>query len=209
MSQIAGADALSARKRFDDAAEKVLLEQCRRQDYEAFSKIVDAYQARVMGFVRRMLRSEEEARDVTQEVFIKAFQAMGRFDGRSSLRTWLFRIAHNLCIDRARKAQRSLTTVSLEPTEDGDSAFDVPDERWSPQEMVLTQELKDIVEDAIASMSTKLRTVLILHDQEDMGYEEIAAAVDVPVGTVKSRLFLARAHIKKHASEYLDQQVKN
>ncbi|MCE9558900.1 MAG: sigma-70 family RNA polymerase sigma factor [Armatimonadetes bacterium] len=90
---------MASHKQLDTATEQVLVEKCRRQNYEAFGQLVDAYQSRVLGFVRGMVHNSEEALDITQEVFIKAFQAFGRFDGRSSLRTWLFRIAYNLCVD--------------------------------------------------------------------------------------------------------------
>jgi RNA polymerase sigma-70 factor (ECF subfamily) len=201
---LSGANRLATKHRLDLASEQALVEQCRRQDYEAFSKIVDAYQARVFGFVRRMVRNEEEAMDVTQEVFIKAFRHMERFDGRSSLRTWLFRIAHNLCIDRARRHDRGLTETSLEPAGADDEPLEFADARWDPERIALSEELAAVVEHAVSTMSEKLRTVLLLHDKEDMGYDEIARTVDVPVGTVKSRLFLARAHLQGHLSQYLE-----
>ncbi len=201
---MSGANRLATNRKLDLAAEQALVEQCRRQDYEAFSKIVDAYQARVFGFVRRMVRNEDEAMDVTQEVFIKAFKHMERFDGRSSLRTWLFRIAHNLCIDRARKHDRGLTETSLEPSGSDDEPMEFADARWDPERIALSQELAGVVDHAVATMSEKLRTVLLLHDKEDMGYDEIARTVDVPVGTVKSRLFLARAHLQQHLCQYLE-----
>lgn len=184
--------------------EQALVDQCKRQDYQAFAKIVDAYQARILGFARRLLRSEEEALDVTQEVFIKAFQALHRFDGRSSLRTWLFKIAYNLCVDRTRRFERSIKSTSYEPSVEGEEPLEFSDTRWNPEEVVMNDELFEVVEHAVATLSDKLRTVLLLHDREDMGYEEIAAAVQVPVGTVKSRLFLARNHVQKCVAEYMN-----
>lgn len=203
MSPFSGALRLRSQSCYDAASEAALIEQCRRQDFDAFGKIVDAYQARVLGFVRRMLRSEEDALDVTQEVFIKAYQAMHRFDGRSSLRTWLFKIAYNLCIDRSRRLERMGPTVSLEPAAEGEDAIDLPDNRWSPEEIVMNEELFAVVERAVETMSEKLRSVLLLADKEDMAYEEIAQLTGVPVGTVKSRLFLARAHVQKCVAAYL------
>ena len=201
---------LAANRKIDLASEQALVDQCKRGgDFEAFAKIVDAYQARVLGFVRRMVRGEEEAKDVTQEVFIKAFRHMDRFDGRSSLRTWLFRIAHNLCIDRARRHDRGLSETSLEPAMADDEPLDFADDRWDPERIALSGELNAVVEDAVASMSDKLRIVLLLHDKEDMGYDEIAKTVDVPVGTVKSRLFLARAHLQARLSQYLQGETVN
>ena len=201
---------MAANRKIDLASEQALVDQCKRGgDFEAFAKIVDAYQARVLGFVRRMVRGEEEAIDVTQEVFIKAFRHMDRFDGRSSLRTWLFRIAHNLCIDRARRHDRGLSETSLEPAMADDEPLDFADDRWDPERIALSGELNAVVEDAVASMSDKLRIVLLLHDKEDMGYDEIAKTVDVPVGTVKSRLFLARAHLQARLSQYLQGETVN
>lgn len=201
MSLLAGAQLLANRDRLDATAELALVEQCRRQNFEAFGRIVDAYQGRVMGFVRRMVKSSEEAEDITQEVFVRAYQGMSRFDGRSSLRTWLFRIAHNLCVDAARKRQRSLGELSLNHDEE-EEPIEVADTRWNPETLVLDDEMRAVIERAISTMSEKLRTVLLLHDKEELGYDELAALLGVPVGTVKSRLFLARAHVQKAVEEY-------
>lgn len=195
---------LKPRQSLSEVDEAALLDRCRRHDYEAFGKLVDAYQARIFGFVKRMVSSPEEAADVTQEVFIKAFQSIHRFDGRASMRTWLFRIAHNLCIDRARKTDRSLREVSLELDAETNETQDIPDHRWSPDEILLNGELMEVVEAGIGTMSEKLRSVLLLHDKEQMSYEEIAALLTIPVGTVKSRLFLARNHLQSVISNYID-----
>lgn len=203
-----GANRLATNRKLDLADEHALVEQCRRQNYEAFSKIVDAYQARVFGFVRRMVRNEEEALDVTQDVFIKAYRHLERFDGRSSLRTWLFRIAHNLCIDRARRRSRQPVETSIEPMAADGDPIEIPDVRWDPERLALSNEMSAVVEQAVGTMSDKLRIVLLLHDKEDLGYDEIASTVDVPVGTVKSRLFLARAHLQRHLARYLESEVE-
>jgi len=191
----------------DQASELALVERCRNQDSEAFGKIVDAYQHRVYGFVKRMVSDPEEATDISQEVFIRAYQGLGRFDGRSSLRTWLFRIAYNLCVDRARKADRSPQESRFESA-DEDQPMDFPDPRWDPESLLLGVELFAVVEAAIGSMSEKLRSVLLLHDREDLAYEEIAMALDLPIGTVKSRLFLARAHLQRALNGYIAGEVK-
>ncbi|MBL8060538.1 MAG: sigma-70 family RNA polymerase sigma factor [Chthonomonas sp.] len=199
MSAIFGVKRLANQERLDASAEQALVEQCRRQNFEAFGKIVDAYQSRVTGFVRRMVASGEEAEDIAQEVFIRAYQNMSRFDGRSSLRTWLFRIAYNLCVDHARKKQRIAPEFSMTENED---SIDVSDVRWDPEAIVLGDELRDVIENAILTMSEKLRTVLLLHDREELGYEELAGMLNVPVGTIKSRLFLARSHVQKAVESY-------
>lgn len=192
------------RMKNDPATEQALIERCRRQDGEAFSKIVDAYQNRVYGFVKRMVPNAEEASDIAQEVFIRAYQSFGRFDARSSLRTWLFRIAYNLCVDRSRRYKRGLDETSIDVMGEDDAAFEVPDSRWDPQALMLDDELRAVVERGLEEMSDKLRTVLLLHDKEDFAYEEIAQTLSLPIGTVKSRLFLARAHLQKVVGVYLE-----
>jgi len=202
MGACIGASILSGRQY--DAIESSLIDRCRRRDMEAFGKLVDAYQNRVFGFVRRMISNPEEAADVTQDVFVRAFQSFDRFDGRSSLRTWLFRIAYNLCIDRVRRSDRRVTEVALvEPGEEGET-MEVADSRWQPEQIALDDELMGVVEEGILNMSDKLRSVLHLHDKEEMAYEEIAKMLDVPIGTVKSRLFLARAHLQNVLKAYLE-----
>ncbi len=186
----------------DPAAELALIERCQRQDAEAFGRIVDLYQNRIYGFIRKMVPDSDEASDLTQDTFIRAFQAIGRFDGRSSLRTWLFRIAHNLCVDRSRRNNRTPVDQRLDGVFEEDESIDVPDSRWDPEGLVLNQELFAIVEQGVNSMSEKLRSVLLLHDKEDMSYDEIANVLNLPVGTVKSRLFLARNHLQNVLEMY-------
>ena len=204
-----GVASLSFGKSNDQIVDEALIERCRRQDFEAFGKLVDAYQNRVYGFVRRMVASGEDAEDITQDVFIRAFQNFGRFDARSSVRTWLFRIAHNLCIDRARKVGRTPDQVSLIMSSEIEEEFEIPDDRWQPHEILAKEDLMEQVEKAINSMSEKLRSVLLMHDQEDMQYDEIASVLEIPMGTVKSRLFLARAHLQNCLRDYLDNEGAN
>lgn len=197
---------LSTDRRAQAAAEQALVERCRRRDVEAFGKIVDAYQNRVFGFVRRMVGDGEEASDIAQEVFIRAFQSIHRFDGRSSVRTWLFRIAHNLCVDRARRARRAPAETRIDAFHGEDEPFEIADHRGSPEGAVLDDELALAIEAGIASLSEKLRSVLLLHDRDDLSYEQIAEVLQVPVGTVKSRLFLARAHLQGVMRAYTEHE---
>lgn len=196
------------RMQTDAASEAALIERCRKQDFDAFGKFVDLYQNRVFGFVRRMVNNQEDAADITQEVFIKAYQNFARFDARASVRTWLFRIAYHLCVDRARKIDRTPDLVGLVDSEEGEH-IDISDSRWQPEQIAMDSELFALVEEGIKTMSEKLRSVLLLHDREDLPYDEIARLLDVPVGTVKSRLFLARAHLQAAVKSYVEVGGKN
>jgi RNA polymerase sigma-70 factor (ECF subfamily) len=207
MQACIGTIRLNTTKQLDDASERALIDRCRRNDFEAYGRFVDAYQNRVYGFVRRMVTNPEESEDITQEVFIRAFQHLANFDHRCSVKTWLFRIANNLCIDRARKLDRMPNQADFYPSPEEDEAISIPDERWQPEKIALDDELVHHIERGIATMSEKLRGVLLLHDKEDMAYEEIAETLKIPIGTVKSRLFLARAHLQSVLSEYMKQEV--
>lgn len=207
MSMSVNADNLDLQRSHDERRDRALVEQARTSDIDAFGRIIDVYNARLYGFVLRMVRNEEEALDITQETFIRAYQSLKRFDGRSSLRTWLFRIAQNLCIDRARKIKRNPIAESVDWSDDSYSAFEMEDGRNNPEQTLLHEELHMTVEDAIGMLSDKLREVLLLHDGEGMGYEEIAKTLAVPVGTVKSRLFLARQSLKKQIGIYRDGEL--
>ncbi len=186
----------------DQAAELALMEQCRRQDFDAFGKLIDLYQARIIGFVKRMVRNSEEAEDIAQEVFIRAYQNLGKFDGRSSLRTWLFRIAYNLCVDVARKKSRHLPEAGLVDHETNE-VYEICDPKWNPETVILDEEMREVIEQSVATLSEKLRSVLLLHDKEELGYEELSELLNIPVGTVKSRLFLARQHVQRDVEKYL------
>ncbi len=200
-------EAIQAGQRFsgDSALNRAVISRCIRRDAEAFGLLVDQYQARVYGFVRRMVPNADDAEDIAQEVFVRAFQNIHRFDGRASLATWLFKIAGNLCIDRARRQKRRPEEVPLAagPAADG-SELEAPDRRWDPESRAVALEMHEAVERAVAGLSEKLRSVLLLYDLEELSYDEIAAVAGIPVGTVKSRLFLARARIQDALNDYME-----
>lgn len=202
MATYFGVQHLNNRTNLDQASEMALMEQCRRQDFEAFGKLVDLYQSRIIGFIKRMVRNSEEAEDISQEVFIRAFQNLSKFDGRSSLRTWLFRIAYNLCVDSARKKGRYLPDSGLVDSET-DEVIEISDPKWNPETVILDEEMRAVIEGSVGTLSDKLRTVLLLHDKEELGYIELSEMLAIPVGTVKSRLFLARQHVQQDVEKYL------
>jgi len=179
-----------------------LLERCKTRDVEAFGLLVDRYQARVFGYIRRMVPRREDAEDLAQEVFLRAFKSIHRFDGRASLATWFFKIANNLCIDRARHEKRKNEVLFVESDEEA-LLEEIIDERWNPEARTVAEQMEKIIEMEIRKLSEKLRSVLLLHDIEGLSYAEIAQVLRIPVGTVKSRLFLAREHLQEAIKEYL------
>lgn len=187
------------------SAEAILISRCRESDTAAFDLIIQQYGDRVYNYAQRMVSHPQDAEDIAQEVFIRAFTNIAQFDGRSQLSTWLFRIATNLCIDYHRRKKRRIAAVSLTSEEEDHEGeeISVPDESANALDQVLSRELQQVVERAVESLSPKLKPVLLLYDMEGMAYDEISKALNLPLGTVKSRLFLARNQVKQAVEQYL------
>lgn len=191
------------------SSEAWLIERAQQQDESAFDQIVELYADKLYNYIVRMLGNSQDAEDVLQEVFLRAYQGLPQFDGRASLSTWLFRIATNLCIDHYRKQERRVKTVSIyreraDDSEDENEEWEFPDMQTpDPMQAVLDKELQEVVERAVQELSPKLKTILLMYDVEGLSYEEIAQALRIPMGTVKSRLHLARTEIQKKVSAYL------
>lgn len=191
------------------SAETQLIERAKQQDESAFDQIVNLYADKLYNYIVRMLGNPHDAEDVLQEVFLRAYQGLPTFDGRASLSTWLFQIAHNLCIDHYRKQERRVKTVSIyqdnsDEADEGTEEWEFPDTQTpDPMQAVLDKELQEVVERALENLSPKLKSVLLLYDVEGLSYEEISQLLGIPMGTVKSRLHMARSEIQKKVAAYL------
>jgi RNA polymerase sigma-70 factor (ECF subfamily) len=189
-------------------ADSGLILRCQADDAAAFNEIVSRYKNKVYNFVNRMVHGAADAEDLAQEVFVRAYLSIHSFQGRASLNTWLFRIATNICIDYNRKHGRikGLTTSLLrdDAGEDGESEIQASDSRFDPERLALNRELGVELQRAMNDLPEKHRAVVLLHDVEGLAYEEIAAIVECPVGTVKSRLFNARMSLRQKLAAYVD-----
>lgn len=173
------------------------------RDEDAFTELVRAYQHQVFNVVFRILSDRAEAEDVAQEVFVTVFKHIDGFRGEAKLSTWIYRIATNHARNRAkylaRRSQRSHQPI--EDTNEGALHDGALSERIAnPHEVAVGQELHLIIEEGLASLNDIHRTIIVLRDIEHMSYAEIGEVVELPEGTVKSRLFRARTALK----EYLD-----
>ena len=187
-------------------ADAALIQRAQANDRAAFNEIVLRYKSKVYNYIARMTPNPNDAEDLTQETFIRAYTSIRSFQSRASLNTWLFRIATNLCIDQSRKAKTHAKTVSLSmenEDEDSDAQRDIPDASFDPQRLLMNKELGGRLEAGLRELPEKLRTVVLLYDMEGLPYEEIAAIVGCPLGTVKSRLFNARAALRDKLTPYL------
>jgi RNA polymerase sigma-70 factor (ECF subfamily) len=173
----------------------------------AFERLVSRYQNKIVGYAARMLSDTDEAEDVAQEVFIKAYRSLDSFRGDAMFSTWLYRITTNLCIDRLRaKKRRPQQAYSLDEPydkEDDKGGREIADFSAEPTREVEREELRRRVREVMAEMPEKMRTILIMCDMQGMAYEEIAKVLDCPLGTVKSRLFHARADLGRRLRPYI------
>jgi RNA polymerase sigma-70 factor, ECF subfamily len=171
----------------------------------AFDTLVREHKNRIYSYVCRLTNDSPDAEDLTQEVFVRAYQSFGAFRHEAAVDTWLYRIATNLVIDRFRRGLRAPQWVPpADEEEDPLAALPALGRECDPAGSAQLGELQAKVRQAIASLPPKLRAAVILHDMEGLAYEEVAAALGCPVGTVKSRLFNARAVLRRKLQHYVE-----
>jgi RNA polymerase sigma-70 factor (ECF subfamily) len=177
--------------------ERTLVAKARAGDEGAFRALVRAHQRSVFGLAYRILQNREDAEDAAQEAFIRVYRSLEQYDPERPFRSWLLRITHNLCVDTLRR--RRLRLVSLdEPIrgEAGEIEWDPADTTTpDPLEALVAGEEKELIEKAIARLGPTLRSAIVLRHVQGLRYEEIAEILGVPLGTVKVRIFRARAAI--------------
>lgn len=186
------------------------IELLKKQDREAFAQLVELTSAPIYRLALRMLNDEQDAEDVLQETFIKAYQALPGFEGRSSLKTWMFRIATNeaLMLLRKRKPQQDVMEIDRE-----DEAVEEPKEivDWCcvPEPELMSVETRKKLEEAASHLSPGLRAVFLLRDVEGLSGEETASILNVSVDVVKTRLLRARLKLREELSVYFGERLSH
>jgi len=182
-----------------------LVEAARGGDTDAVEVLVERYQLRLFNYARALTRSESDAEDLAQETFIRAFRSLDRFRGDASFKTWLYRIATNVA--RTHLGKRSKQAPVWEHRLE---AEEVPEERMAgPEDSVETATIRrQALDRALASLSEDMRLPLVLHDVEGLEYQEIAAVLEIPIGTVMSRIFRARKRLRPLLTGLLGRPVE-
>jgi RNA polymerase sigma-70 factor (ECF subfamily) len=182
-----------------------LVRRARKGDLTAYDELVRRYQERIYATVYHMTANHEDANDLAQEAFIKAFQALKSFKGGSSFYTWVYRIAVNKTINflkqRRNKGQMSLDDLDFNAEHDPDLVALISDK--TPRREVGLAELQEKLNAAMQKLSEPHRLAVTLHDVQGLSHEEIAKIMDCNVGTVRSRLFYARQQLQAYLSDYL------
>jgi RNA polymerase sigma-70 factor, ECF subfamily len=183
-----------------DVSELDLVKRCQAGDSEAFDELVVRYRTRVFGMIYNMVHSEQDAWDLAQDSFVKAWKSIKRFRGQSSFYTWIYRIVMNVTIDWLRKKQVKGTGAEFDDAiqlkEIEPASRTVPKADALPSEKMEQTEIREQIDQAIAQLSPDHRAVILMKEIEGMQYHEIAEALECSIGTVMSRLFYARKKLQ-------------
>jgi len=182
-----------------------LVLKAQQGDVHAFDVLVERYHSKIYGLTYNMTSNREDAEDLTQEIFVKAYEALPRFKGKSSFYTWVYRIAVNKTINyrKKRNRKRALSLDSFDQDIKLDDAYHEMTAKGSPLRNISLSELQKKLNEALQNLSEKHRTVVVMHDMQGIPHEEIAKMVGASVGTVRSRLFYARRQMQTELSEFM------
>jgi RNA polymerase sigma-70 factor (ECF subfamily) len=185
--------------------DRVLVSQAQKGDYSSFDALIRRYQERVYATVYHMTSNHEDANDLTQETFIKAYKALSHFKGDSSFFTWVYRIAVNKTINflKSRKNKIHLSLNDLDFNAEHDPEIVAFISENTPRRDLGLSELHEKLNEAMQKLSDAHRLVVTLHDVQGLSHEEISKIMDCNTGTVRSRLFYARQQLQGHLSDYL------
>jgi len=190
----------------DRELDQQLVERVQRGDKQAFGLLVAKYQRKLLRLLSRLIRDPAEVEDVAQETFIKAYRALPSFRGDSAFYTWLYRIgvntAKNYLVAQGRRAPTTTgyNSEEAETFDDGEQLRDIN----TPERLMMSRQIGETVETAMDALPEELKTAIVLREIEGLSYEEIAAIMDCPIGTVRSRIFRAREAIADKLRPLLD-----
>jgi RNA polymerase sigma-70 factor (ECF subfamily) len=195
-------------KDHSSADDKTLVRASQRGDMAAFEELVARHRDRIYARAYSMMRNEEEAVDLSQEAWVKGWQRLRQFQGDSSFGTWMTRVVINLCLDQLRKHKRQRTeSIEAMDEESGGVERQMPVVTVNPTAGLERVELRQRIDRALGQLSYEHRTVLVLHEFEDMEYKEIARTMGCSMGTVMSRLFYARRKLAVLLADLKEQDL--
>lgn len=180
-----------------------LVAEALRGREESFGDLVQRYQGPLVNYLYRMVRNAEAAHDLAQEVFIKIYQALDRYDEQYKFSTWLFRIAQNAAIDRIRKRRLQMVSMDRPGSGEDDGTWEFPSDAPDPYRDSRNRERGDAIQQAIDALPWEYRELIVMRHYGDLSYEEIARAKDMPLGTVKNKLFRGRQMLKESLADFL------
>ncbi len=188
----------------DDFDERSLIVRAQQGEREAFNRLVKHFQKRIYRAVFALVGNAEDAMDVTQETFLRAYHALKRFEPGRPFYPWIYKIARNLGLSTLSRKHRAGFALSLEsPDSEDERPMQVADSSQDPREEAYGEELQKQLSEALESLKPEDREILFLKDFSQHSYQEIAEIVDIPIGTVMSRLYYARERLRQRMEKYL------
>ncbi len=181
-----------------------LVAKAKNGDRASFDALVREHYRLVYNTAYRMMSDHEAAEDATQAAFVRAYRAIERFRGTAAFSTWLYRIVTNVCLDMLRRRRDDVDSLEIEYDEDDTHKRPLPDESAEPASHAQQTERQRIVHEAIGRLTAEYRAVIVLYDIRGFSYDEISDILDVPLGTVKSRLSRARDALKDEIGPSLE-----
>jgi RNA polymerase sigma-70 factor (ECF subfamily) len=172
-------------------------------DRDRFGDLVDRYQGRLVNYLFRLLRNPDDAHDLAQEVFVKVYQVLDRYDPQYRFSTWLFRVAQNAAIDQIRRRRLKLVSLRQDDDEGESRDWDLPSPERGPYGELRNRERGDAIQQAIDALPWEYRELILLRHFGDLPYEEIARMKQMPLGTVKNKLFRGRQMLKDKLQDFL------
>ena len=192
---------MAEREQLDDRA---LVARVLEGDRDRFTELVKRYEKRVVNYVYRITHRYEEAHDLTQEIFVKVFMALDRYDPKYQFSTWLFRIAQNTAIDALRKKSIVEVPIAKPATDEDNKDREFPDPGVSPYRALKNKQLASAIDQAVLELPPDYRELIQLRHFAELSYEEIASMKKLPLGTVKNKLFRARNMLKETLEGFVE-----
>lgn len=192
-------------KRYKEDDDTELIRQIKRGDEKAFEELIKRYSNRIINLATQIMGSQDEGWDISQEVFISVWKNIKSFDIGKNFYPWIRKITINACYEELRRRKGHLES-SLDDVEDDEPSIDLPDKTYSPEDILDKIELKEMVEKALNSLPEHYRVTLWLRIIENLSYEEIAETLNINIGTVKSRINMARKMMQDRLKYYLEEK---
>lgn len=191
-----------------EMGDREIISAYQRGDRSTFQLLVIKYETRVFNHCMRIVNDREESADLTQEVFLKVFRNIEKYEHTYAFYTWLYRITVNCCIDFLREKKRRIAKFPAAPLHYDDAhgrakEVEIPDERFGPERRAINMELNDMLNKALGNLPVNLRSIIVLKEVEGRSYAEIAKIVNCSLGTVKSRMHRARVQLKEFLTPHL------
>jgi RNA polymerase sigma-70 factor (ECF subfamily) len=184
-----------------------LVKRAQEDDERAFGELVTRYESKVYSLAMKMLRNPEDAEDVLQDTFLRAYRGIKGFKGNSTFSTWIYRITANSALMRLRKKQ--LPQVSIEDSDERDAPIAIADWAPGPVDQLLNKEMQRVMDEAIEALPPEFRQVFILRDVEELSNADVAEILDLSVAAVKSRLHRARLKVRNRLAQYFSETKSN